>query len=702
MMFVFKPNPVTGSIEWVARKDDDQAFADDIAKSQYGDMLHDAERNEKYYDAIRLAVNRVQSSGQKVHVLDIGTGTGLLAMMAAKCGADQVSACEVFQPMANIAKKIIKENKLDEKISVISKRSTEITVGPDGDLQSKANVLVSELFDTELIGEGVLSTLKHALENLVEPDCIVVPSLCQVYVQLVESEIIASCHKLNKEKVFSQYGRIHLTDRMLKCVGSQSLQDLHVSELPSDGVKLLSRPIPVFEFDFTSSDKILLNNFCSVSFACTETGRGNALIMWWDVMFDMENKISLSTAPAWARTTKKQWRDHWLQAIQHLEPAVTVEQGNTFAVNGAHDDYSMWFNVSKTAEESAVVRPVCTCSAHLMWSCSRFSMLNDSGRTAKYEVALRNILSQSSCVSTCLSISDGSLLPFLAVSLGIEKVVCSEEVSKSHQITRQLVETNNMTDQILVLPKKAMKVAVKDFEFFVGKNKFDLLMGEPYFTASILPWHLLFFWYARTHVDEWLSEDVKIMPHRGSIRAIAVQFRDLWKLRSPVGCVEGFNLSLFDKYTEACPPAGTPHDKTAASWCQPLHMSEPDSHALWEYPGIPLSAPADILEFDFTRIVPDENLTSSVKMPFISKGVCHGLVYWMEYQLDELTMISTGLEGTAAHGQTLTWNRHSKQAVSFFLPHIDTQMTSRQNTGLHVHTEFDVQTGSLKFKVLNL
>lgn len=28
-------------------------------------------------------------------MLDIGTGTGLLSMMAAKCGADSITACEV-------------------------------------------------------------------------------------------------------------------------------------------------------------------------------------------------------------------------------------------------------------------------------------------------------------------------------------------------------------------------------------------------------------------------------------------------------------------------------------------------------------------------------------------------------------------------------------------------------------------------------
>ena len=67
----------------------------DIARSSYADMLHDYERNRKYYAAIKCAVSEMHNRGRKARVLDIGTGSGLLSMMAATAGADVITAIEV-------------------------------------------------------------------------------------------------------------------------------------------------------------------------------------------------------------------------------------------------------------------------------------------------------------------------------------------------------------------------------------------------------------------------------------------------------------------------------------------------------------------------------------------------------------------------------------------------------------------------------
>lgn len=86
--------------------------------------------------------------------------------MAARCGADSITACEAFAPMAECCLKILTKNGVADKIAVIPKRSTKIIVGEEGDMKEKANILVTEVFDTELIGEGNLINLAYNINTI--------------------------------------------------------------------------------------------------------------------------------------------------------------------------------------------------------------------------------------------------------------------------------------------------------------------------------------------------------------------------------------------------------------------------------------------------------------------------------------------------------------------------------------------------------
>merc|ERR1719220_1276482 len=108
-------------------------------------------------------------------------------MMAAKLGADTVVACEEFRPMAERAERVIRDNGYDGKIKLVRKRSTELRVGPGLDMERRANILVTEVFDTELIGEGAIGTYNHAAANLLTKDRIVVPGVARVWAQAVSS-----------------------------------------------------------------------------------------------------------------------------------------------------------------------------------------------------------------------------------------------------------------------------------------------------------------------------------------------------------------------------------------------------------------------------------------------------------------------------------------------------------------------------------
>lgn len=117
--------------------------------------------------------------------------------MAARAMGDEgrVTACESYLPMVKLMKKVLRINGMEGRVKVINKRSDELEVGLD--IPSRADALVSEILDSELLGEGLIPTLQHAHDNLLVENALTVPYRATTYGQLVESTFLWQLHDLH-------------------------------------------------------------------------------------------------------------------------------------------------------------------------------------------------------------------------------------------------------------------------------------------------------------------------------------------------------------------------------------------------------------------------------------------------------------------------------------------------------------------------
>jgi tetratricopeptide (TPR) repeat protein len=119
-------------------------------------LINDTERNRAYDAALRAAVKPGDL------VLEIGTGSGLVSMMAARAGAGRVVTCEVLPALAEAAVETVARNGFSDRITVIAKKSTQLEVGTD--LPEKADVFVSELVNIGMLAPTMRPVLGHARE----------------------------------------------------------------------------------------------------------------------------------------------------------------------------------------------------------------------------------------------------------------------------------------------------------------------------------------------------------------------------------------------------------------------------------------------------------------------------------------------------------------------------------------------------------
>ena len=118
-------------------------------------------------DAFAEAIAEVVKPGD--HVLDVGTGTGLLAMLAAKAGAAKATGVD-RAAVIGLAKELVAHNGLSDQVEILGIDAAEV------ELDEKVDVLVSEWLGHFCYVEAMLDDVLAARDRNLKPGGIMLPS----------------------------------------------------------------------------------------------------------------------------------------------------------------------------------------------------------------------------------------------------------------------------------------------------------------------------------------------------------------------------------------------------------------------------------------------------------------------------------------------------------------------------------------------
>lgn len=264
-------------------------------------MLSDSVRVEAYHQGIHANVKPGDV------VLDLGTGTGLLAFMAAKAGASKVYAVE-HSEFIDVAREIAGHNNITN-IEFIQANSREFTPA------EKVDVILHEQMGDELFNENMLENLLDLRDRVLAPGGRILPDRFQLFVEPV------SFHEAKRVR---RFWNIDLPDGIDLSATERSYtaarydtgrtEQLWVSK--GAVAATMGTPEPVLEFDLASLESVESLQLDHVVAREAQTDMiVDGLCVWFTASFD--DTTTLSTSPLAPAT-------HWGNRMFRVDEEVTA------------------------------------------------------------------------------------------------------------------------------------------------------------------------------------------------------------------------------------------------------------------------------------------------------------------------------------------------------------------------------------------
>lgn len=291
--------------------------------ASYGHMITNQKRMEAYHQALAQTVK------PGAIVLDIGTGTGIMALLACQLGAERVYAIEPSDAIG-LAREVAKANGYADRIEFIQDISTQVT------LARPADVIVSDLRGVLPLYEQHIKSIADARARLLAPGGRLIPQQDDLWVAVLDAPKLYEDYNAPwQEEPFGldlQAGRRYVTNTWRKV------------NLKAEQV--LTQPQKWATLDYTTIENPNLKS--EISWTISRPALAHGLGVWFEAT--LAEGIGFSNAPGQPELIYGQAFFPWTTPVQ-LEAGdlVTVE----LAANLVGADY-LWRWHSKVQTQNEV------------------------------------------------------------------------------------------------------------------------------------------------------------------------------------------------------------------------------------------------------------------------------------------------------------------------------------------------------------